>query len=29
VNSLPLSTVIVQIIQHTPLWAWGILAAIT
>lgn len=28
-NSLPLSTVIVQVIQHTPLWAWGILAAIT
>ena len=28
-NSLPLSTVIVQIVQHTPSWVWGILAAIT
>jgi hypothetical protein len=29
VDHLPLSTVIVQIIRHTPLWVWGILAAIT
>jgi hypothetical protein len=28
-NNPPLSTVIAQIIQHTPLWVWGILAAIT
>ena len=28
-NHLPLSTVIVQIVQHTPGWVWGILAAIT
>lgn len=28
-NAMPLSTVIVQILQHTPLWVWGILAAIT
>jgi len=29
VNHPPLSTVIVQIVQHTPGWVWGILAAIT
>jgi hypothetical protein len=29
VNHLPLSIVIVQIVQHTPGWVWGILAAIT
>jgi hypothetical protein len=29
VNAMPLSTVIVQIVQHTPLWVWGILAGIT
>jgi hypothetical protein len=29
VNHLPLATVIVQIVQHTPGWVWGILAAIT
>jgi hypothetical protein len=28
-DPLPLSTVIVQIIRHTPPWVWGILAAIT
>jgi len=28
-NHLPLSTVIMQIVQHTPLWVWGILTAIT
>ena len=28
-NHLPLSTVIVEIIKHTPLWVWGVLAAIT
>ena len=28
-NHLPLSTVIVRIVQHTPGWVWGILAAIT
>jgi hypothetical protein len=29
VNPMPLSTVIVQIVQHTPLWVWGILAGVT
>jgi hypothetical protein len=29
VHALPLSTVIAQIIQHTPLWVWGILAGLT
>jgi hypothetical protein len=29
VSHLPLSTVIVEIVSHTPLWVWGILAAIT
>lgn len=28
-NHLPLSTVIVPIVLHTPLWVWGILALIT
>jgi len=28
-SHLPLSTVIVQILRHTPPWVWGILAAIT
>jgi hypothetical protein len=29
VNALPLSTVIVEIVKHTPLWVWAVLAAIT
>jgi hypothetical protein len=28
-NTLPLSSLIVQIVQHTPLWVWGILSGIT
>lgn len=28
-NHLPLSTVILEIVKHTPLWVWGVLAAIT
>jgi hypothetical protein len=28
-NTPPLLTVIVQIVQHTPLWVWGVLAGIT
>jgi hypothetical protein len=29
VNHLPLSSVIVEILKHTPLWVWGVLAVIT
>ena len=28
-NHLPLSTIVVQILQHTPGWVWGVFAAIT
>lgn len=28
-SHLPLSTVIIEILKHTPLWVWGILSAIT
>jgi hypothetical protein len=29
VSHLPLSTIVVQILQHTPGWVWGIFAALT